>query len=341
MKWYFKAAENNNADALYILGSFYQYGVLKFNKDQMTSEMYYLRAANLGHEKAKEILIERFEKCIVPLTFDEREFLPFYAELAKNGDIDALIFLSMCKLIGLYVVKDEFKAFRKLFEIAEKGNSTAAYFVGFCYQYGVGTFQDKDEALGWYKKAAFGKDYDAIRSLAYRNDEYADEWASIAEDSVFKVHLGEEALEYQGRRSVQALIKYPEFYRFASEFDDVNACYLYGVSLSKHRYLVPTNEDPLVYYEKSVLINRHVQSAHEIYDYYLDRYDPCDADSIIYLVKDILAENGDVQLQYEMGIRYFFGDNVKRDINRGKHFLIMAADNKHRDAKNFCERYLK
>jgi TPR repeat protein len=37
---------------------------------------------------------------------------------------------------------------------AEAGNSEGMFLLGLCYEFGVGTMADRDEALDWYQKAS-------------------------------------------------------------------------------------------------------------------------------------------------------------------------------------------
>ena len=71
-----------------------------------------------------------------------------------------------CYYYGRYVAKDQCKAFEYFTKAAEKGNVSAKYNIGFCYENGQGVLHSKKKAIYWYEQASTDGHDGAKKALA-------------------------------------------------------------------------------------------------------------------------------------------------------------------------------
>ena len=148
VKWFTKAAEQENAKAEYNLGVCYYYGYGVQYKDRGEAAKWYTKAAEQG-----------------------------YAE-AQNS-------LGYCYEFGEGVDKNLKEAVKWYTKAAEQGLRLAQCNLGVCYEYGNGVEKNLEEAVKWYTKAAnqeyaraqynLGKAYDEGKGVA-KNDSEAMKW---------------------------------------------------------------------------------------------------------------------------------------------------------------------
>ncbi|KAI9205641.1 uncharacterized protein BJ171DRAFT_598302 [Polychytrium aggregatum] len=126
--WCQKAAEANNAEALYLLARFYESG-FGVRKDEDEAVKIYYRAADCGSADAQYML----------------------GQMLEMGDP--------------HVLKDESKAVHYYSLAADQAHSDAAYRLSVCYKKGKGVHADEDEALKWSHRAAVTGNLDACYSM--------------------------------------------------------------------------------------------------------------------------------------------------------------------------------
>ena len=114
-KWYRKAADKGNADAMCELG-----------------DCYY---ASIGVE------------------YDAEEGLKWYRKAAEKDNADAMYRLGDCYRYCWGVEKDEEESVKWYRKAAEKGNADAMYKLGKCYYKGEGVEEDKEEGEKWMQRA--------------------------------------------------------------------------------------------------------------------------------------------------------------------------------------------
>ena len=117
IEWYFKAAEQGDANAQYSLGIFYEYG-------------------GYGVE------------------MDEVEAIKWFRKSAKQNNAQAQFELGWCYATGSGVAKDEAEAIKWLRKSAKQNNVDAQFELGRCFATGYGVAKDNVEAKKWYRKAA-------------------------------------------------------------------------------------------------------------------------------------------------------------------------------------------
>ena len=148
VKWFTKAAEQENAKAEYNLGDCYYYG----NGVQYR---------------------------------DREEAVKWYTKAAEHGNADAQNDLGYCYKFGEGVDRNLKKAVEWYTKAAEQGLPMAQCNLGICYENGDGVEKNLEETVKWYTKAAnqeyaraqylLGKAYDNGKGVA-KNDSEAMKW---------------------------------------------------------------------------------------------------------------------------------------------------------------------
>lgn len=148
VKWFTKAAEQENAKAEYNLGNCYYYG----NGVQYR---------------------------------DREEAVKWYTKAAEHGNADAQNDLGYCYKFGEGVDRNLKKAVEWYTKAAEQGLPMAQCNLGICYENGDGVEKNLEETVKWYTKAAnqeyaraqylLGKAYDNGKGVA-KNDSEAMKW---------------------------------------------------------------------------------------------------------------------------------------------------------------------
>ena len=127
--------------------------------------------------KAGDIYFNEFER-----NNSEEDLLKaieFYNVSAKKGNLYAQSQLGLC-----YIKKGENNVAFKCFEqVAKKGDGSAQYYCGKCYETGIGVEKDYIQALVWYKKAAKNGIAEAQERVDYyeQHNGYTNKFSSEAE----------------------------------------------------------------------------------------------------------------------------------------------------------------
>lgn len=140
--WFTKAAQNGSAHAQYMIGIFYETGVV-VEKDMDMAYHWYLESSNSGDEAAMGSLCEFYRNKALG-------FSPEEANGSKKKDFRDCVELS-------------FKWGKKA---ADLGNYEAAYLTGVAYYSGFGIPADKDEAKRYFQMAASCGQEDAQQFLS-------------------------------------------------------------------------------------------------------------------------------------------------------------------------------
>lgn len=129
LKWYNKAVEAGNADAMLSIGQMYQNG-----------------------EGVKR---------------DDRQALTWFTMAANKGNIPALRKIAFLYYNGGNNVPINYPLALEWFKkSADQGNNSARYALGLFYEHGIGTPINYPEAMEWYKKAAQKGSTEAMNSIA-------------------------------------------------------------------------------------------------------------------------------------------------------------------------------
>lgn len=151
-EFYKLAAEANNFEAIYRLGTYYYYGK-GVTQDYSESVKCYRRAAEQGDALAQCDL----GYCLDTgkgITQNLAEALEWYRKAAEQGNATAQYNIGVCYEKGRGVGKDEAEAVKWYYKAAKQGYANAQCSLGICYDLGRGVNKDEIEAVRWYRKAA-------------------------------------------------------------------------------------------------------------------------------------------------------------------------------------------
>ncbi|WP_072934762.1 dynamin family protein [Schwartzia succinivorans] len=150
VKWYRKAAEVGNADAMASLGYAYDYGV-GVEKDKAEALKRYKEAIKAG---CNDATVKKRIKEIESAQSSASGFQNIYQAESTNKN-SSLSAEEMYRKAEQYYQRHSFAEAVKWYrKAAEAGNADAMYHLGYAYEYGSGVKKDKIEAEKWYKKAA-------------------------------------------------------------------------------------------------------------------------------------------------------------------------------------------
>ncbi|WP_123103459.1 SEL1-like repeat protein [Acidithiobacillus sulfuriphilus] len=163
-----KAADNNDKNAQFALGVFYDkgYGV---PRDPTRAVYWFQKAAKQGIAGAEYNLGNAYYKGRGTLqSYDKAIY--WYQKAADHGFVQAEYNLGTAYFTGQGVPQNYVTALHWLNNAAQKGYALAEYQLGVAYRHGFGVTQNEVTAVHWYNKAAQQGNPDAEVSLgnAYR-----------------------------------------------------------------------------------------------------------------------------------------------------------------------------
>ncbi|MBO4336285.1 MAG: sel1 repeat family protein [Desulfovibrio sp.] len=160
-------ALNGNAVAQILVGRCYESG-LGLAQDLETAAKWYTLAAEQKNSQAQVLLAYCYEHGLgVPK--DEGKTHELMLQAAEGGNAEAQFNLALYASKGLYgEQKDPKQSFVWAKKAADQGYAQAERWVGACYEYGVGTTANAQEAEIWYAKArAKGLDKEGILKMVH------------------------------------------------------------------------------------------------------------------------------------------------------------------------------
>lgn len=152
VKWFTKAAEQENAKAQYNLGICYYYGYGVQYRDRREAVKWYTRAAEQGNADAQNDLGYCYE-------FGEgvdknlKEAVKWYTKAAEQGLPMAQCNLGVCYKYGNGVEKNFEEAVKWYTKAANQEYARAQYDLALSYDKGEGVAKNDSEAMKWYLKA--------------------------------------------------------------------------------------------------------------------------------------------------------------------------------------------
>lgn len=152
VKWFTKAAEQENAKAQYNLGICYYYGYGVQYRDRREAVKWYTRAAEQGNADAQNDLGYCYE-------FGEgvdknlKEAVKWYTKAAEQRLPMAQCNLGVCYKYGNGVEKNFEEAVKWYTKAANQEYARAQYNLALSYDKGKGVAKNDSEAMKWYLKA--------------------------------------------------------------------------------------------------------------------------------------------------------------------------------------------
>lgn len=160
------AAEGGVAEAYTRLGLFSQYGTGGMKVDLEEAERWYILAIQNGVEVPEDALKDLAEAKRASFTESEAAFRDNLRKRAEDGDADAQLTLGMVYAAGDRVAKDEVEAVKWFRLAALQGNDIAQTKLAEAYQKGGGVERDPIAALAWHRLAAENESIGSMRALA-------------------------------------------------------------------------------------------------------------------------------------------------------------------------------
>jgi TPR repeat protein len=151
-KYFLKAANEGNINAMYYIGKMYQNGQ-SVTKDNVKAFNWYTKSAEKGNSLAEQNLGDMLYSGI-GVSQDYSKAYTWYIKAAKQNNIAADEKLGEMYLKGYGVPKNYINSAKYFTLSANKGNAYSEFNLGYFYENGYGVTQDYKTAIQWYTKAA-------------------------------------------------------------------------------------------------------------------------------------------------------------------------------------------
>ena len=185
-KWYKKAAEKEDANALFKIGCCYDDGIA-VSPDVDVAMEWYGKAVDKGHTGAMNAIgtLYHLGKNISP---DYEKAMEWYRKAAEGGNGKAMFNIALLYENGLGVGRDNDRAMQWYLNSAEKGFTQAMIQLANKYYYGLGSPSDFNKSIEWFSTAAKENNAGAMRSLGILYF-YGDENGSRVDKKLAKAWL--------------------------------------------------------------------------------------------------------------------------------------------------------
>lgn len=301
-------------------------------KDTKKAYKYFLDAAKYKDEYAETYLGLFYDKGIAVQKNYEIAY-QWYYKAAIKGNAFAQYSLGILYSEGNGVIKDYNKAFIWFQKSAENDYVGAYYQLGRAYYNGLGVDKDEENAFKWHKKAAENNlpASQYALSLMYKNGEGCEEnlvsayyWVERAAENDY-----EDAYYVVGRSYLEGIcveVNYKKAFHY----------------LSKGYLALDTNciESLAEMYLKGLNVKRDVYTALELYNRALEFGDR----SIYFKVGKVYEdeglinqaisiynqghEEGNLKCTQRLGIMYYNGEGVEKDLEKAIEYMEIAAAKK-------------
>jgi TPR repeat protein len=168
VRWYRKAADAGNAQAMHNLGYMYHRGQ-GVTQDYAEAAYWYRKAADAGNSDGMTNLGWIYKDGL-GMTQDYAKAAYWYRKAADAGNAQAMYNLGHMYRDGLGVTQDYAKAAYWYRKAADAGNEWGMGHLGVMYRDGRGVTQDYAKAAYWYRKAADAGNEYAMMNLGWMYD---------------------------------------------------------------------------------------------------------------------------------------------------------------------------
>lgn len=301
-------------------------------KDTKKAYKYFLDAAKYKDEYAETYLGLFYDKGIAVQKNYEIAY-QWYYKAAIKGNAFAQYSLGILYSEGNGVIKDYNKAFIWFQKSAENDYVGAYYQLGRAYYNGLGVEKDEESAFKWHKKAAENNlpASQYALSLMYKNGDGCEEnlisayyWVERAAENDY-----EDAYYVVGRSYLEGIcveVNYKKAFHY----------------LSKGYLALDTNciESLAEMYLKGLNVKRDVYTALELYNRALEFGDRsiCFKVGKVYedegLINQAISiynqghEEGNLKCTQRLGIMYYNGEGVEKDLEKAIEYMEIAAAKK-------------
>ena len=199
LKFWHKAANQDQVHAQYYLGLIYYYGLERTKIDYVKALFWYKKAANRNdHEAQKNIGWMYYNGKGV--NKDYLKSFRWYLKSANQGNVIAMLNIASSYFFGTGVERSYREALNWYKRAFKKGSPLAAYHIGAIYQNGYGVKANETEAIRWYMESArmgeikaqliLGKIFEHKMKKYFEQAKYWFSQAAERGDQQAKMHLG-------------------------------------------------------------------------------------------------------------------------------------------------------
>lgn len=298
ISWLTKSANKGYRDAQFLLGLMYSNGE-GCEKNNSTAVYWYQKSAEQNHAGAQCNLGDCYVNGIGVNKNTEEGFL-WTHNAYVNGSKEA--------------EQNLYSYFQYYKSLAERGNTAAAFFVGYCYENGYGTKKNYYEAYKWFKESADTGDVDGMNHLAYlyynglgttedkvnavfwwkKAAEQGDTFAQISLAQCYKNGVGIE----------QDYLKAFNWYMLAAEKDDVTAICELG---------------------KMLLYGHGVKADYTKAKAYFDKAAQKEYEEAYYILGNLYWQGFTVEQNYKTAIEWWTKCSNEYKRERGIYYLFFLA----------------
>ena len=336
VQWYEKAAKQGLAVAQTHLVECYVHGI-GVSVDYAVAKQWCEKAVAQEYCVAQYFMAEYFIR---------REQYELYKKAAEQGYDEAQNAVGRFLKEGWGgITKNEAVAVEWFRKAAEQGFSEAQYNLAVCLENGEGCREDKAEAVEWYRKAAEQGYEIAIKSikritddspfkdnnvqiLQYRNNnrDSIDELRKAAESGDIEAQYELGTRLYYGNKCNVNNVEAVKWFRKAAEQGYTKAQYLLGQSLVLGMGCEKNKEEAEKWFRKAA--EQGHAKARDYLDYLLMEQTPQDKNNNNYLIYQLrkAAEEGDVEVQYELGARLYYGNKCNVNNEEAVKWFRKAAE---------------
>ena len=336
-------AEKGDAQAQADWGTILLFGNLGVAKDEVEGVKWYRKAAEQDQAFAQGNLGACYANG-VGVAKDEAEAVKWYRKAAERNYLLAQSYLGTCYANGIGVAKDEVEAVRWFRRAADQNLALAQANLGTCYMKGLGVAQDKVEAVRWYRKAAEQEDAESQYNLGVcydkgfgvgRNEAEAVKWYRKAAGQSFPAaqnNLG--ACYRHGQGVAKDEVEAVKWFRQAAAQDYAEAQFNLGASYATGQGVAKDEVEALKWVRQAAEQNLAAAQAN-LGAAYANGLGVAkdEVEGVTWSRK--AAEQNDAGAQKNLGICYFYGKGVAKDEAEAAKWFRKAAEQNDPEAQYY------
>ena len=340
VKWFQKAAEQNNARAQFNLGCCYDRGQ-GVAKDEKEAAKWFRKAAEQNFARAQLNLGWCYDWG-QGVTKDAKEAVTWYRRAAEQNHAGAQYRLGCCYDWGRGVAKDEKEAVKWYRKAAEQNNAGAQFNLGWCYDTGRGVAKDEKEAVTWYRKAAeqnyadaqhnLGCCYERGRGVTIDEKEAVKWYRKATEQNHASAQYNLGCCYERGRGVASDVKEAVTWYRRAAKQNHANAQYVLGCCYDWGRGVTKDEKEAVTWYRKAAEQNCPDAQYNLGCSYEQGSGVTKDAKEAVTWFRKA-AEQNFARAQYNMGCCYERGQGVTKDAKEAVTRFRKAAEQNHAGAQ--------
>ena len=334
LKWFHKAAEQNNAGGQYHLGVMYATGrgveqsdeeAVKWYRKAVEQE-YAAAQCHLGFMYATGRGVEQ----------SDEEAVKWYRKAAGQGDARAQYNLGVMYATGRGVEQSDEEAVKWYRKAVGQGDARAQYNLGVMYETGKGVEQSDEEAVKWYRKAAkqgharaqfhLGYRYNIGKGVKQQSDKTAVKWyrkAAKQGDAAAQCNLG--VMYEMGKGVAPSDEEAVKWYRKAAEQEYAVAQCNLGVMYETGKGIEQSDEEAMEWYRQAAEQEYAAAQCNLGFMYETGKgVEPSDEESVKWYRQ--AAKQGHARAQFHLGCRYETGKGIEQSDEEAVKWYHQAAE---------------